>query len=809
MLRLLLAPVCLCAAVPAALADPAAEPVVELFADPPAVTLDGPGARFTLLVHGKTAAGRRVDLTRTATFTPSDPALVTVSAAGEVLARKDGTGTITVAAGGKSIAVPVTAAHAANTRPFDFETDIAPLLGRFGCNMSGCHGKAEGQNGFKLSVFGFDPPADFNAMVKEGRGRRVFPAAPANSLLLTKASGRAPHGGGTKMPAGSEAYRTLEAWIAAGSPFGDGTAPRVTGLRVEPAERTLTFRDPQQLRVIARYSDGRDVDVTRLARFQSNREAVAAVDADGLVRSDTVPGEAAVMAAFMNEVAVFRVLVPRPGANVAVKRPAANFIDPLVDAKLAKLNVEASGPADDSEFLRRVSLDIIGTLPTADEARAFLASRDPDKRSKLVDALLARPEYADLWAQKWADLLRVDRGVLGHKRAYTYFKWVRKSVAENKPFDVFARELIAAEGPLDEVGPANFFKAVTKPGEVASAISQVFLGVRITCAECHHHPFDRWSQDDYAGMAAFFSPVSVKKIGGTEATVAAGSFTSTHPRTKATVPATLLSGKAVEVPAGGDAREQLAEWVTAPDNPFFARNLANRVWAQMFGRGIVEPVDDVRSTNPPTNPELLDALAKFLVANKYDVKKLIRAIALSRTYQATAHPTESNAKDDRNFSRALFRPVPAEVFCDMLSQSTGVPEKFDGVSAGVRAIQLWDSRAPSYILRIFGRPVRMSACECERVTEPTLTGVLHTLNSEELSNKLRHDAGTVAKWVKNFPDDGTLIADLTLTLYARPPTSKEIATMTAHLRKHAADRRRAIEDLVWAILNTREFQQNH
>lgn len=809
MLRLLLAPVCLCAAVPAALADPVAEPVVELVADPPAVTLDGPDARFTLLIHGKTAAGRRVDLTRTATLTPSDPALVTVSAAGEVLARKDGTGTITVAAGGKSIAVPVTAVHAANTRPFDFETDIAPLLGRFGCNMSGCHGKAEGQNGFKLSVFGFDPPADFNAMVKESRGRRVFPASPANSLLLTKASGRAPHGGGTKMPAGSEAYRTLEAWIAAGSPFGDGTAPRVTGLRVEPAERTLTFRDPQQLRVIARYSDGRDVDVTRLARFQSNREAVAAVDADGLVRSDTVPGEAAVMAAFMNEVAVFRVLVPRPGANVAVKRPAANFIDPLVDAKLAKLNVEASGPADDSEFLRRVSLDIIGTLPTADEARAFLASRDPDKRSKLVDALLARPEYADLWAQKWADLLRVDRGVLGHKRAYTYFRWVRASVAENKPFDVFARELIAAEGPLDEVGPANFFKAVTKPGEVASAISQVFLGVRITCAECHHHPFDRWSQDDYAGMAAFFSPVSVKKIGGTEATVAAGNFTSTHPRTKVTVPATLLSGKAVEVPAGGDAREKLAEWVTAPDNPFFARNLANRVWSQMFGRGIVEPVDDVRSTNPPTNPELLDALAKFLVANKYDVKKLIREIALSRTYQTTAHPTESNAKDDRNFSRALFRPVPAEVFCDMLSQSTGVPEKFDGVSAGVRAIQLWDSRAPSYILRIFGRPVRMSACECERVTEPTLTGVLHTLNSEELSDKLRHDAGTVAKWAKNFPDDRKLIEELTLTLYARPPTDKEIATMTAHLRKHAADRRRAVEDLTWAILNTREFQQNH
>ncbi len=791
------------------LATARAEPMVEVTANPPRVTLDGPEARYTLLIGGKTAAGRVVDLTRTAKFSLSNPAIASVSATGEVLARSDGSATITVEAGGKSITVPVTTRNTAKSRPFDFETDIAPLLGRFGCNMSGCHGKAEGQNGFKLSVFGFDPAADHAAIVREGRGRRIFPASPENSLLLTKASGRAPHGGGTKMPVGSEAYRTLAAWIAAGTPFGDGTAPRVTGLRVEPSERTLTFRDPQQLRVIATYSDGREADVTRLARFQSNREAVASVDPDGFVRSDVVPGEAAIMAAFMNEVAIFRVLVPRPGATVAIKRPAANFIDPLVDAKLAKLNIEASGPADDSEFLRRVSLDIIGTLPTAEESRTFLASKDPEKRAKLVDSLLARPEFADVWTQKWADVLRVDRGVLGHKRAYTYFRWIRKSVAENKPFDTFARELISAEGPLEEVGPANFYQAVKKPGEVASAISQVFLGVRITCAECHHHPFDRWSQDDYAGMAAFFTPVSVKKIGGVEATITSGNFVSTHPRTRAQVPATLLSGKAVEVPSGGDAREKLADWITAPENPYFARNLANRVWAQMFGTGIVEPIDDVRSTNPPTNPELLDALAKHLVENKFDVKKLIRTIALSRTYQTTAHPTESNAKDDRNFSRALFRPVPAEVFCDMLSQSTGVPEKFDGVSAGVRAIQLWDSRVPSYILRVFGRPMRMSACECERVSEPTLTGVLHTLNSEELSDKLRHDAGTAAKWAKSIHDDRKLIEELTLTLYSRPPTAKEIETMSAHLRKHSSDRRRAIEDLLWAVLNTREFQQNH
>lgn len=775
--------------------------------EPASLTLDGPDARFTLLVTGTTADGKLVDLTRTATFAPTDPTMAVVTASGEVAAKKDGRTSIVVTAAGQTLTVPLIATGSSRRRNFDFEADIIPVFGRFGCNTAGCHGKAEGQNGFKLSVFGFDPPADYAALVKEARGRRVFPAAPANSLLLTKVAGRVPHGGGTKIPAGSDSYRLLESWIAAGTPFGDGSAPKVKSVRVEPAERTLGFVANQQLRVIATYSDGHDADVTRLARFQSNREVVAAVAADGLVSTSNVPGEAAVMTAFANEVAIFRAIVPQPGSVATNPRKANNFIDPLVDAKLAKLNVEPSGPASDSEFLRRVHLDLIGTLPTAAEARTFLADPSPDKRAKLVDALLERPEFADFWAQKWADLIRVDRAALGHKRAYAYYRWVRTAVADNVPFDRFARELIAAEGPLDEVGPANFYQAVKKPGEMANSLSQVFLGVRIACAECHHHPFDRWSQDDYAGMSAFFSPVSVKKVGAIEAASAVGAFTAVHPRTKAKIDAAPLGEKPVEVTPGSDARVALAAWFTAPENPYFARNLANRVWANLFGRGLVEPVDDVRSTNPPTNPALLDALAKYTVEQKFDVKQLIRAICASRTYQSTSAPTASNAKDEANFSRALFRPVPAEVFCDMLSQTTGVPEKFDGVAAGARAIQLWDNKVPSYLLRTFGRPVRLTACECERVGEPTLSGVLHTLNSEELTAKLRHEAGTVAKWAE-IRDDAKLTEELTLTFYARMPTDREREAIPSFLQKRK-DRRTAVEDLVWAMLNTREFQQNH
>jgi hypothetical protein len=686
---------------------------------------------------------------------------------------------------------PTPAVQAFAAEPFHFENDVLPILSRYGCNASGCHGKAEGQGGFKLSVFASDPEADHAAVVKEARGRRVFPARPEESLLLRKGTGRAPHGGGSKLPFGED-YNLLRDWIAAGTPLGAPDAPRVTSLRVEPTERVMTPGGTETLRVFAKYSDGVEKEVTRHARFQSNSEAVAGVTANGLVTARDVPGEAAVMAGYLGEVALFRVMVPRPGERAKNGLPQFNLIDKLVDAKLAKLNVGPSGLCSDEDYLRRVFLDLIGTLPTPAEARAFLDSKDNDKRAKLVLSLLERPEYADLWALRWADLLRVDRQPLGHQRAHLYYKWIRDSIAANKPFDEFARELVTAEGPATEVGPANFFKVVTKPGEVASTVSQVFLGVRITCAECHHHPFDRWKQSDYYGMSAFFTGGSTQ-----------------HPRTKKEVYAYALGTDMPAANPSGDRRVTLAEWMTRPDNPFFARNLANRVWAWTLGRGLVEPVDDVRATNPPSNPELLTALAQYLTDNRYDVKKLLVLITSSRVYQTSATPNPTNAKDERNFSRAYFKRPDAEVLCDMIAQALGVPDKFQGSPGVSRATQLWDSKARSDFLKLFGRPSRVTACECERTREPSVSQVLNLLNSTDLQAKLTHEAGTVASLVRTQKDDAKLTEEMYLQFLARRPTAKERDAATAHLRKYPDNRRAAAEDLAWALLNSTEFLFNH
>jgi Protein of unknown function (DUF1549)/Protein of unknown function (DUF1553) len=783
----------------------AAEPLTEVRVDPSSVRLIGPDARYTLLVSGKRADGRVIDLTRAARFVSADERIARVDG-NSVRTVADGETSLRVDVAGKSLVVPVHVSGSASPRRLHFEQDIEPLFSRFGCNSSGCHGKAEGQNGFKLSVFGFDPAADYAALVKEGRGRRVFPAAPQRSLLLTKASGQVAHGGGIRIAVGSDAFETIRGWIAAGAPVGRVDEPGVERIRVEPAERVLDMHANQQLRVVAHYTDGREVDVTRTARFQSNNDGVASVAADGLVSTADVPGEAAIMASFMNEVAVFRALVPRAESVTFPKLPEHNFIDPLVDAKLRKLNILPSGPADDVEFLRRVYLDVIGTLPTPAEVRAFLADTTPSKRAKLVDVLLERPDYADYWALKWSDVLRVDRQALGSVEAYAYYRWIRESIAKNKPFDQFARELVTAEGPLDEVPAGGFYRVAAKPGDAANTISQVFLGVRIACAECHHHPYDRWGQADYFGMAAFFAPVSMRKFGSVDAIVTQGEATVKHTRTGATVRATPLGDIAKD--DKGDARERLANWLTTPDNPFFARNLVNRLWAHFLGRGLVEPVDDVRSTNPPSNPELLDTLAKSFVDSKHDSKAMIRLICASRTYQTSSALNETNKRDDQNYSRALFKRPDAEVLMDMICQATGVPEKFDGTPLHTRAIQLWDSKVRHYFLKQFGRPVRVSACECERVGEPNIAQVLHLLNSEFIDTRLRHDDGNIARLVRTQPDDRKVLDELWLKFLSRPIRASETEKTLEHVRK-SKTRREGFEDIGWALLNTKEFLFNH
>ena len=697
-------------------------------------------------------------------------------------------------------------------RGMHFANDIVPILSRFGCNASGCHGKAEGQNGFKLSVFGFDPAADYIALTQESRGRRVLPTIPEQSLLLLKVSGGSPHGGGVRIPRGSDEYRLLREWIALGMPIGREDAPRVKSLRIEPTEKVLAIRSTQPLKVTAIYSDGHEVDVTRHARFQTNRESIATVDESGVVTTRDIAGDVAIMAAYLETTAVFTALVPGTEPLAAgSEQPPRNDVDRLVDAKLKKLNIAASPVCDDATYLRRVTLDLIGKLPTADEARAFASDSRPNKRSRWVESLLQRPEFADYWALKWSDWLRVDRQSLGHKGAYSYYKWIRDSFASNKPLDQFVRELVQADGLLSEHPAGHFYKVAKDPGDAAAMLSQALLGVRIDCAKCHHHPFDRWSQDDYYGMQAFFTPLAFKTTSRGEMLLALKNDETKHPRTGISVYAhpleTPMPGKNPE----GDRRRGLADWMTSPTNPFFARNVANRTWALLTGRGLVEPVDDVRLTNPPTNPALLDALAGELVDGRFDFHRLLRFIVASRTYQASTDVNDSNANDEQNYSRALLRRLDAEVLLDAICDTTGVPEKFDGVPAGTRAVQLWDSQATNYFLTTTGRPTRTTVCECERVSAPNVAQILHTLNSENLETKLSHDAGRIARLSAQFAnDDRRLIEEIYLTFLARPPQPDEAEACQKHLSSaDPSQRRKATEDLTWSLMNSLEFTFNH
>jgi hypothetical protein len=706
------------------------------------------------------------------------------------------------------------AAASSSSIRFNFENDIVPILSKFGCNTSGCHGKAEGQNGFRLSVFGSDPELDFRALTMEGRGRRVFPAAPDRSLLLLKMSGRMPHGGGVRIEPDRLEYRILRDWIAAGLPFGSPDDPQVERIEMEPLERVLSAGAVVPLRVTAVWSDGRRTDATSLATFQSNQESIARVDGNGVVTAGQLPGSAAVMASYLGHVALFQAMVPRgeplPAdlATAAQALPRFNFIDRLVDERLAKLGIAPSPIADDSRFLRRLTLDLLGRLPTADESRRFLADTDPARRERVIDELLERPEFNDYWALYWADQLRVDRETLGHKAAYEMYRWIRDSLAERKPLSQFAVELLAAEGPLADVPAGNLFKVASQPGDAAATVSQVFLGIRIACAQCHHHPYDRWSQNDYFGMTAFFAQLQRRPSPLGEVLVAEGDPATTHPRTGKRVAAHALGTVEPEKDPVGDRRLVLAQWLASETNPWFSRNLANRVWARMIGRGLVEPVDDFRETNPPSHPELLDGLARELVEHRFDLRSLVRTIARSRVYQQSTATNVTNANDEQNFSRAPLRRLEAEVLLDAVSQVTGVPEKFDGAPRGTRAVQLWDSRVDHYFLSLFGRPVRKTACACERIDAPSVAQVLHLLNSDRVHAKLTHEAGAIARLVRGSLDDQRLIEELYFAFYSRPPTAEERNNATEYLRT-ASDRRQAAEDLAWTLLNTIEFAFNH
>ncbi len=699
-----------------------------------------------------------------------------------------------------------------------FVGDVLPLLSQAGCAAGACHAKPDGQNGFKLSVFSFDPASDHAEIVREDRGRRVFPAAPDESLLLQKATGRIPHEGGRRFEVGSPIHRTLVGWIRAGMPYVVTNEPALASLEVFPSARRHRNGATQRLLVEARFTDGSTRDVTALAAFESNDPELASVDPEGRITIGQVAGQGVVVARYMGIVADSRILVPArrlfPMADYAAI-PTNNFIDAFALARFQELGLKPSEVCDDSVFLRRATLDTLGRIPTADEVREFLADTDPARRSKLVDRLLEDPAYADHWANKWTDLLRPNPDRVGVKSVFVLDQWVREQFRRNVPYDRFVRDILTAEGSNHRDGPAVIYRDRREPAELTTMFSQLFLGTRLECARCHHHPNEKWSQEDFYRLAAYFGPVKQKGAGlsppisaGSETFFAASGGRVTHP-----VTGEVLSPRPPDGPApasaSGDPRIALADWLTAPRNPFFARAAVNRVWAAFFGRGVVHPVDDFRISNPGANTALLDALADDFEAHGHDLKHLMQTILGSRLYQLSSEPNETNVGDNRAFSRAYRRRLPAEVLLDAVSDVTGVPESFSAVPIGGRANQAWSYKIESHFMDAFGRPNSSSDCPCERDQQLSVVQSLHLMNSRSLQSKLSSDSGRAAKLAAGDWPPARIVEELYLVTLARRPTPTEVERATSAFTAKEATRRTATEDLLWALLNSPEFLLNH
>ncbi len=710
---------------------------------------------------------------------------------------------------------------AATNEPPSFVRDVLPILSKAGCSAGACHAKADGQNGFRLTVFSYDPLADHREIAQEARGRRTFPASPEESLLLLKATLAVPHEGGERIEKNSDAYRTIVQWIRGGMVYRADNEPSLDRLTVSPPARSYRKSEKQQLTVKARYSDGSERDVTSLASFDSNDKEIARVSEDGIVRAGSLSGEGVIIARYMGLVADSRVSVPADkllAAEIYAALPVNNLIDQHAYAHFKQLGLYPSEPCSDSDFLRRASLDTIGVLPTADEARAFLADTDPKKREKLIERLLAQPAWADYWANKWADLLRPNPDRAGIKSVYVLDQWLRETFRANRPYDQFVRDIITTEGNTHRFGPAVIYRDKRDPAEFTTMFSQLFLGVRLDCAKCHHHPNEKWGQDDFYKFAAFFGPVK-QKGAGISAPISAGNETFffspgktvKHPVTNEMMQPQPPDGPAVKADDSTDPRRALADWMTDAKNPFFARAAVNRVWAAFFGRGIVDPVDDLRISNPPSNPALLDALAQEFVRQKFDLKALMRTILRSHLYQLSAVPNDTNRADARNFSRAYRRRLPAETLADAIADITGVPDTYPGMPPGSRAMQAWTYKIDSQTMDAFSRPNSSSDCPCERDAKPSIVQALHLMNSRGLHGKLTSkDAGArVQRLAESKLTPGEIVTELYLACYSRPPADEEMKTAAAAFTGEGTTRRNATEDVLWSLLNSAEFVFNH
>jgi hypothetical protein len=784
------------------------------------IVLRGRDARWQVLVTARDAAGREHDVTRNVRYSVSPAGVCAVTREGVVTPAGDGVAQV-VAHGESSLTttVAVRVAQAAVSAPVHFANQIVPLFTKHGCNGGGCHGKSAGQNGFRLSLLGFEPVEDYEHLVKEARGRRVSTAAPGRSLLLLKADGTLPHGGGKRLDPDSPDHRLLVRWIAQGLPRGETNAPSVARIEVLPRERLMTPGASQQLAVRAHYTDGSVEDATTAALFEVNDKELAQIGDDGLIRTGELPGDAAVMVRYQGRVAVFRATVPL-GAEVTTLPPVRNFVDELVFAKLRQVGMPPSALCDDATFLRRVTLDIAGRLPTLEETDIFLAEKSPDRRDQLIERLLASTDYAEHFAQKWGALLRNRRDTPAQMRGtFAFHAWVRDQLQTNAPFDRIVREILTASGDPADNPPALWYRQVRSLNHQIEDTAQLFLGQRLQCAQCHHHPYEKWSQHDYYSFGAFFSQLARKPAAnpGEEFILARRAAPSTmNKKSGQSVPPAGLGAPPPALAPEDDARAALADWMTRPENPLFARSLANRYWKHFLGRGLVEPEDDLRETNPPTNEPLLAALASHFAA-RHDLKDLVRVICRSSTYQLSAQPNAHNAKDRHYYSRFQPRRLPAETLHDAIQQVLGTGTKFENQPAGTRAVALPDNsfNSSSYFLTLFGRPDSSSACECERSTESTLAQSLHLLNSKELQEKI---ASSTARPARLLADSSRTHADRLRELhrraYGREPGAEEIRIALTHIEgtgQPASSRsaQAAYEDIVWTLINTKEFLFNH
>jgi hypothetical protein len=786
--------------------------LVDVRVAPTDINLSSKVDKQTFVVQAVLSDSTTRDVTAEAKITLADAKLARVDGGFTVVPLKDGRTQLKIAYGGRSFELPVVVTNSAVTPELSFYQDVVPVFTKGGCNTGGCHGAARGKDGFRLSLFGFDPEGDYYRVTREQIGRRINVALPDDSLLLEKGAGRVAHTGNKLFDEDSELYQTTRAWIAAGAKPDSKDVAKVVAVDIYPKQAVMNGGTRQRLTVRARFSDGTDRDVTRLAAYTSNNDVAADVTDTGTIIGKTA-GEAFVMARYdAFTVGTQVIVVPDASGFKWPAVPENNYVDTLVHSKLKKIRVTPSGLCDDQTFVRRVYLDVIGQLPTPETVKAFIANQDQAKRDKLIDELIKRPEFNDMWVMKFAELLQVrtENNQFLYKSAYQYFNWLKERFAEGVPMDELVKELLTANGDSFVNPAANFYKVETDTLKLTENVAQVFMGMRIQCAQCHNHPFDRWTMDDYYSFAAFFAQVGRKRGEDTRSTVVYDrrSGRVSHPVGNKDMTPKFLGDAQPEIKSGQDRRAVLAEWLASPKNPWFAKNLANIVWAHFMGKGIVEPVDDVRISNPPSNPELLEELGKQFAASDYNFRKLVADICKSRTYQLAAKSNASNADDERNFSKGYIRRLRAEVLLDTINQITDSPEKFTGLQLGSRAVEIVDGGSSTYFLTTFGRATRGSVCSCEVSVDPNLSQALHLLNGSTVNTKVSR-----ATWLqemikaKKSPDE--IVTEIYWRALSRPPSDAERKKLKEFYAEDPKEMTNAYYDIFWAVLNSKEFFFNH